>query len=379
MKIVYCLNSIRGIGGIENVTLAKANELAKIEGNDIYIIVTDNWEKHVLMQEISPQIHLIHIPVNYYKDDYKSRLHLYKSRLRIFKHFYFLQKEVNKINPDVIISVGEFDKFLVPKLRTKAVKIREFHFNSTCRYYSFKKKWEAKFWTFIDNYFNAKGFDKIVLLTKEDKNDNFPHNDKYTYIPNPLTITPPKFTSNHLSHSVATAGRLVKEKDFMSLIRAWKYVHDVAPDWELNIYGEGSERVNLTNLIKQLKLENCINLKGYTNNISAELTKSSIFVLSSLYEGFPLVILEAMSCGLPVIAFACPYGPRELIIDRQNGFLVENRDEQKLAGYIIKLIQHQDLRKQMGEKAQDRANDFDISSIVTRWMNLFNEEILKKS
>ena len=207
MKIVYCLNSIRGLGGIQKVTLIKANALAEIAGNEIYVIVTDNWEKHVLTQEISPKVHFINLEVNYYKDDYKSRLHQIKSNLRIFRHYFRLQKQINQIKPDVIISVGQGEKYIIPWLRTKAVKIREIHFNSAYRHYTYSKKWVAKLLDFVDYKLNARGYDKIVLLTKEDKETNFPDNDKFTYVHNPLTLERSSYSTCR-EHTVVAVGRL---------------------------------------------------------------------------------------------------------------------------------------------------------------------------
>ncbi len=375
MKIVYCLNSIRGLGGIQKVTLIKANALAEIAGNEIYVIVTDNWEKHVLTQEISPKVHFINLEVNYYKDDYKSRLHQIKSNLRIFRHYFRLQKQINQIKPDVIISVGQGEKYIIPWLRTKAVKIREIHFNSAYRHYTYSKKWVAKLLDFVDYKLNARGYDKIVLLTKEDKETNFPDNDKFTYVHNPLTLERSSYSVCR-EHTVVAVGRLELQKDFESLIRAWQFVHKAAPDWELNIWGEGSRRPYLTHWIKELRLEDCVFLRGGNYDINTILSQSSIFVLSSLYENSGESILEAMACGLPVVSFACPFGPRDIIQDGVNGYLVESRNELDLADRIISLIQSQGLRDRMGEAALRRTKDLDLLKIVALWVNLFREESL---
>lgn len=375
MKIVYCLNSIRGLGGIQKVTLIKANALAEIAGNEIYVIVTDNWEKHVLTQEISPKVHFINLEVNYYKDDYKSRLHQIKSNLRIFRHYFRLQKQVNRIKPDVIISVGQGEKYIIPWLRTKAVKIREIHFNSAYRHYTYSKKWVAKLLDFVDYKLNARGYDKIVLLTKEDKETNFPDNDKFTYVHNPLTLERSSYSACR-EHTVVSVGRLELPKDFESLIRAWQFVHKAAPDWKLNIWGEGSRRPYLTHWIKELRLEDCVFLRGGNYDINTILSQSSIFVLSSLYENSGESILEAMACGLPVVSFACPFGPRDIIQDGVNGYLVESRNELDLADRIISLIQSQGLRDRMGEAALRRTKDLDLLKIVALWVNLFREESL---
>lgn len=375
MKIVYCLNSIRGLGGIQKVTVVKANALAEIAGNEVYVIVTDNWEKHVLTQEISPKVHFINLEVNYYKDDYKSRLHQIKSNLRIFRHYFRLQKQINQIKPDVIISVGQGEKYIIPWLRTKAVKIREIHFNSTYRHYTYGKDWIAKLLDFVDYKLNARGYDKIVLLTKEDKETNFPDNDKFTYVHNPLTLERSSYSTCR-EHIVVAVGRLELQKDFASLIRAWQFVHKAAPDWELNIWGEGSRRPYLTHWIKELRLEDCVFLRGGNYDINTILSQSSIFVLSSLYENSGESILEAMACGLPVVSFACPFGPRDIIQDGVNGYLVESRNELDLADRIISLIQSQGLRDRMGEAALRRTKDLDLLKILALWVNLFREESL---
>jgi len=375
MKIVYCLNSIRGLGGIQKVTLIKANALAEIAGNEVYVIVTDNWEKHVLTQEISPKVHFINLEVNYYKDDYKSRLHQIKSNLRIFRHYFRLQKQINQIKPDVIISVGQGEKYIIPWLRTKAVKIREIHFNSAYRHYTYSKKWVAKLLDFVDYKLNARGYDKIVLLTKEDKETNFPDNDKFTYVHNPLTLERSSYSACR-EHTVVAVGRLELQKDFASLIRAWQFVHKAAPDWKLNIWGEGSRRPYLTHWIKELRLEDCVFLRGGNYDINTILSQSSIFVLSSLYENSGESILEAMACGLPVVSFACPFGPRDIIQDGVNGYLVESRNELDLADRIISLIQSQGLRDRMGEAALRKTKDLDLLKIVALWVNLFREESL---
>lgn len=377
MKIVYCLNSVRGLGGIQKVTLVKANALAEIAGNEVYVIVTDNWKKHVSVQEISPKIHFINLEVNYYKDDWKSRLHQLKSNLWIFSHYFRLQRQINHIKPDIIISVGQSEKYIIPWLRTKAVKIREIHFNSQYRYYTYSKKWIATLLGFVDYKLNSRGYNRVVLLTQEDKETNFPNNDKFTYVHNPLTLVRSSYSTCR-ERTVVAVGRLELQKDFESLIRAWSFVHKAVPDWKLNIWGEGSRRKYLTHWIKELELEDCVFLKGYTKDVHAELEKSSVFVLSSLFEGFGVVVSEAMACGLPVVAFTCPFGPRDIIQNGVNGFLVEGRNEKILADRIIQLIQDEELRMKMGKAALTRAKDFDISIIVKKWMDLFEEETKKR-
>jgi glycosyltransferase involved in cell wall biosynthesis len=113
-------------------------------------------------------------------------------------------------------------------------------------------------------------------------------------------------------------------------------------------------------------------LIGATKNIAEEFSKSSIFVLSSRFEGFGLVLAEAMSCGLPCVSFDCPFGPRDIITDGEDGFLVENGNIEALSKSIEQLIADENLRKSMGEKAIINVARYDSSNIMNRWEKLFS-------
>lgn len=376
MKIVYSINSIRGLGGIQKVTLLKANALADIPQNKVYIIVTDNWMNHPLTHELSPKITFINLQINYYKDDYKSKFHQIISNFKVINHYIKLQKAISQIQPDIIISVGQSEKYIVPLLHTNAIKIREIHFNSNYRNFTYKSKKLANFLNYLDYKVTSKGYNKMVLLTKEDKDTFFKNNNKFIYIHDPVTFNPTNAINYNLnSNYVIGVGRLNTQKDFISLIRAWNLVQREYPNWKLKIVGEGPERNNLEQEIKRLNLGNSIILTGYSNNVKKEMSESSIFVLTSLYEGFCLVLLEAMACGLPPIAFACQFGPKDIITDRKNGLLIYNRDIKFLSEKLIYLIQHPDVRKEMSNQALTRVNDFSINNIINKWIELFQSEL----
>lgn len=352
MKIVYTINSIRGLGGIQKVTLLKANALADTPQNKVYIIVTDNWMNHPLIHELSPKINFINLQINYYKNDYKSKFYQIISNLKIINHYFKLQKAISPIQPDIIISVGQSEKYIVPLLHTNAIKIREIHFNSNYRNFTYKSKILAKFLNFLDYKIMSKGYNKMVLLTKEDKDTFFQNNNKFIYIHNPVTFEPSNIINYNLnSNYVIGVGRLNTQKDFISLIKAWNLVQRECPNWKLKIVGEGPERNNLEEEIKRLNLGTSVVLTGYSNNVKKEMLESSIFVLTSLYEGFGLVLLEAMACGLPPVAFACQFGPKDIITDEKNGLLIYNRDIKSLSEKLIYLIQHLDVRKEMSNQA----------------------------
>lgn len=380
MKIVYCLNSIRGLGGIQRVTAIKANALAEIEGNIVYVVVTDNWEKHQLVQCLSSKVNFINLYINYYADDYKSGFHRFISNLRVFRHFKRLQKVISEIEPDILVSVGQSEKYIIPFLRTKAVRIREIHFNSNYREYTYKSKFAVNILQYVDFHLFSKLYDKYVLLTEEDKKLNFPSDSNFVYMYNPSTFqVKDSIDCTKRGHYVIAVGRLSLQKNFQSLLRAWAIVAESVKDWKLVILGEGPERKKLESLVDLLGINESVLLKGYSNEVDKELEHASIFVLSSIYEGFGLVILEAMSKGLPVVSYTCPYGPRDIIKDGKSGFLVPLNNEKMLAERIVRLIKDKELRVTMGSEALRRVRDFDISVIVKQWMDLFKREIEAKS
>ena len=321
MKIVYCTDSICYAGGIQTVTITKANALAEIEGNEVYIIVTDNKRKEV--QPINPKVQLIDLEINYYEDDYKSKLHVLKGIfVKRKKHKRKLKTVLNEIAPDIIISTGTSEKNFLHRIKIKSnpSKLREIHYIKNYRFLhakGFFDKISAYVGDFIDYVLNINKYDNIVILTNEDKNRNWQNNNKVIVIPNSINTKDNK-PSELKNKTVITAGRLTTPKNFSSLIKAWRNVADKYPDWQLHIWGEGGMYNELLTLIFELKLEKHVFLKGHTYNIQEEMSKASMFVLSSIFEGFALVLVEAMSCGLPVVSYNCPCGPADIISENKD-------------------------------------------------------------
>ena len=375
MRIVYCTDSICYPGGIQTVTITKANELSKIEGNEVWIIATDN--KREPIENIEKNVHLIDLDINYYEDDYKSKWHILKGIfIKRNEHKKRLQSTLNDIRPDIIISTGTSEKFFLPniKINSNPQFIREIHFTRNYRLLHARNLFEkisAKIGDFIDYKLSINRYNSIVVLTEQDKNENWENNKKIIAIPNPIKSLPYK-TSTIENKKVIAAGRLTHQKNFASLIRSWNSVVNNHPDWSLEIYGDGAEYNNLLTLISNLKLEKHVFLKGHSYNILEEMANASIFTLTSTFEGFGLVIVEAMSCGLPVISYNCPCGPKDIISDGTDGFLVPLNDEQCLAEKINLLIENEALRKQMSKAALIKSQKFTAKEVISLWMNLFN-------
>ena len=377
MKIVYCLNSIRGLGGVQRVTIVKVNALSAINGNEVYVVVTDN--KHsTLVQELSPAVHLIDLDINYYKGDRgRSKIvniFVYKQKMR--RHRKLLEQFLSKLHPDVVVSVGGFEKYMLLSMHKRTWRlVREFHFVRNYRKDHSKTLFDrivAKLTDFYDFHFKEKKYDKIVILTEEDRERNWGGWRNVEVIPNPVSFTSEE-TSALIEKTVAYAGRLDPIKNCRSLVNVFKIVAGRHPDWMLKIYGEGNEYEQLKAYITELHLQDNVRLMGFSDDIRSAYCQSSIAVLSSLSEGFALVIVEAMECGVPVVSYQCPYGPKDLISEGKDGFLVPVGDERLMAARICTLIEDESLRKSMGRAAKVKAQNYHIESIVGQWMDLFRE------
>lgn len=373
MKIVYCLNSIRYLGGVQRVTIVKANALAAIPGNKLYIIVTDN-KNGVSMGKLDPKIKLIDLDVNYYEDDWKSKYHVIKGIVSKRKeHRKKMKRVLTKIQPDIVISVGQSEKNFIPRIKGPWKTIREFHFVADYRkraaHSAFQKilAWGG---SYFEKNFTLKRYDQIVTLTQEDKALNWKGWTNVKVIPNPTSFISEKVTTFKNSIVVST-GRLNSQKNYRDLIDAFSIVAKKHSKWSLEIYGEGEEKQILEEHIKSIKLEKNIMLKGYSNDIHKHLLQSSIVAYSSIFEGFPLAFIEAMECGVPIVAYACPCGPQDIISNREDGFLVAMGNKQMLADKICELIEDPLLLRRMGNEAKKKASNYHAAKIAKQWMDLF--------
>ena len=376
MTLLYCTNTLWAGGGIEHITITKANALAAIEGNVVWIAVADNRFPPVML--LDNRIRIVDLNLKYYINDHKRTplSNLLITLRQIQLHKIKLKEVFQTVNPDIVISTDGFGKYFLPRLRTSQSQafVREYHMWSKFHKSSPNSLFE-KVLCWIGDCLNTiiiRKYDRVVFLTHEDKNQNWQHHDNVIVLPNPITYTH-TFVSSLEKKTVSAAGRLCRQKNFDLLIDSWNLVHQSHPDWVLKIWGDGPDKTRLSQKISNLQLEQSVFLKGYDKDVISKLSESSLFVLSSLYEGLPLVVIEAMSCGVPVVATACPCGPKDLITDGLNGFLVPVGDKNALAGGICRLIEDTSLRKQMGDNALEASKKYSIERITSCWMALFKE------
>lgn len=219
--------------------------------------------------------------------------------------------------------------------------------------------------------------DALVTLTESDARiyrDLLGDSTRVLAVPNAVPHADDRRAALDPEGTVAVAaGRLSRQKGFDLLIRAWNGVAQAHPDWTLNIFGSGPGRKSLQRQIDDAGLGRQVRLRGFTTSLPAELEAASLYVLSSRFEGFPMVLLEAMGCGLPVVAFDCPTGPSELIEHGTNGILAKPRSVKALTEAINHAIEDVDLRRSMAKAAYETSLSYTPTSIAERWEQLFEQ------
>lgn len=376
MKIVYIIDSLALKGGAERIITEKMNYLATIYNYDVSVITYYQFHEPNTYP-LSCKVKQINLSIPFYQQyrySYPKRLWLkwgFNRQLQIE-----LQQTVNSINPDILIGVGYTLADVVCSIKCQAAKIIESHEARMYTQSPLLHKNTSLFSTIyaILNrkiYLNIveKRADAVVTLTKGDALE-WKNAKRVEIIPN-FSIMPISNLSNGESKRVIAIGRLEWQKGYDKLIDIWKLVSPTHSDWQLDIYGEGSLEADLKKRINEAGLIN-VTIHPFTHNISQEYAKSSIQVLTSRFEGFSLVLLEAMRHGLPCVTFDCPFGPKELIDDNKCGYVIENDNINQFAERLNYLIDNQQVRKRFAKEALMKSRKYNVDNIMNLWKELFN-------
>lgn len=362
-------------GGVERVLTLKANYFAEHFGYDITIILTESKDKP-FFYPLSDKIKVINLDINFeelWTCSFIKKIFVYLKKQHLFKKN--LTSELTRIRPDITISLLRREINFITSIQDGSKKIGELHINRV--HYrnfegndaSFVKTLFSKIW--IHNLIGKlQKLETLVVLTEKDK-ESWIELNNVQVIPDPLSFNP-KGKSSLTNKRVIAVGRYSHEKGYDLLLSAWKMVSDTCKDWKLEIFGDG-DHSSLIVLMDQMQIDKsrCI-LHGRTSDVEKEYLDSSIFVCSSRFEGFGMVILEAMACGLSVISFDCPWGPGSIISNGVDGYLVNNGDTKSLAEIIISLINSEEDRVRVAKNAFNKSNQYSIDTIALQWKCLFD-------
>mgnify|MGYP000330920789 FL=1 len=374
MKIVYCTHSVYCPGGMERVLLNKVRWIRENTPWQVIIVTTDQ-EGRKPFYDFPEGVRIVDLGINYSRGnslspfgkitDYFHRRKLHRRRLTDF-----LMQE----RPDLTITLYPSEASFVPDIKDGSKKILEFHYSKNFRLQYNRKgllgladKWRTK----ADEKL-VRRFDRFVVLTNQDARDwgNIPN---MSVIPN-AAIPLSSEHSDCLSRRVIAVGRLDYQKGFDRLIKAWRLVMDKGlTDWHLDIFGQGEWKDYLNNIIHENNLGNCVTVNAPVSDIAAQYTSSSLLAMSSNYEGFPMVMIEAMSCGLPVVTFDYKCGPRDIITPEVNGLIVPNGDIQAFADALARVMTDTEMRSRMGREALRVTERYSLDSVMKSWNNLFEK------
>ena len=379
MNVLYLIKSFAIKAGTERVFCDKMNYLAS-HGYHVMLVTYEQGDypnafelnDSIIQRDLSTRFYVL----------YKYSLLRRIIERRFLKHFFLkrLQLLVDDFQPQIIVTttyqINLLDQIL--QLRTNAFLVLESHV--ACHKIQKSYNYPVGLKRFIarqyDSYYFKKVscFDRIVALTSSDAQEWRHYTNKVTVIPNPVTLYPDKIEIKNKSFNrIICAGRLHEQKGFDLLIKAFSLISDKCPNWIIDIFGEGDDEGFLKQLIADEKLEDRIVINSPTSLIYDEYQKSDFYVLSSRYEGYGLVLLEAMSCGIPCVSFRCKYGPEEIITSGEDGLLVDDGNVQALADSMLWMIEHSVERKEMGKKARINVAKYKKDIIMRSWITLFNE------
>ena len=358
MRICFFIDDITHTGGIERVT-SNLSQQFLVDRNDLVIDIVSQFKSDDKPWYCFDGCNLVYLT----NKNYDAKPHSLQRLVRMIGNIWNVRQYFKNNKYDVIIGQSFPNVFVlfIAGVRLTSVLAAEHVF------YGYYGRFLRGVRIFIYRFCK-----KIIVLTSDDKEcyDRHFKKEHTVLIPNPVVV--PEYNYSLLNNKQSIAmGRIQYQKGFDTLVDVYSMVHKKYPDWIVNIYGDGNYRKEISDLISQKGLEGVVVLKGRTNDVPTVMKEASFFILSSRFEGFGMVIVEAMCQGLPVVSFDCPTGPSDIVITNYNGILVKNQDKEALAEAIIYMIENPERRKEMGKNAVETAKKYKVTSIARLWYNLF--------
>ena len=374
MRILYVCDALAIYGGMERVLVEKANWLAE-HGNCEVCLLTVNQGDHPISFSLHSDVIHDDLDIRFYR---QYHLPLWKRLItRHHLHLLFrkrLKKKMRELVPDIIVCT-RLD-YLRDLIRIKGGVPLVFESHSSrlsSRFEGDGLLRRLHVWYLQSAVRKAQ---MVVALTKGDADEWKKLTPRVCVIPNVVHLNDSGTYSDCMAKSVIYVGRFCRQKDIGTLLQIWGMVSQRHSEWQLHIYaGYGELQEALLGKIDQMNAR--IIVHGPTGKIHEEYMKSSILLLTSFYEPFGLVLPEAMSCGLPVVSFDCPYGPADIITDGVDGFLIRNRNTEDFADKVCSLIEDIDMRIQMGRAGLHSSKRFSVENIMPLWKSLFERISIK--
>lgn len=375
-KIVYCTPALYMAGGVERVLSLEASYMADHYGYDVTIILTEGKDKP-LFYGLSPRVKVINLDIGFeelWTCGFLRKVWVYLKKQRRYKRL--LTRELLRLRPDMTVSLLRREINFITGINDGSRKVGWLHVNRA-HYRNFEgadanilKNLFARFWMHR-LVGKLQRLSRLVVLTESDRTA-WRELDNVVSIPNPLPFWPAQ-ASPLQEHRVVVVGRYCHEKGYDLLLQAWRQVEQACSDWRLDVYGDG-DSTPYERLIDELHIDRSrCQLHGRTADVEQEYLSSSLCVCSSRFEGFGMVIVEAMACGLPVVSFDCPWGPRSIITSGEDGLLVEDGNVGALAQALIGLTVDNAGLQQMGRLARVNVQRFGIDAIAARWKEEFDK------
>lgn len=358
MRLLYITNQISAAAGLERVLSIKTSALADDFNHEVHIITLNQKEKK-LFYPFSDKI-IFH--------------NMTTPQTRVLFYFYFfkeLKSLIKKINPDCISVCddglkGFFIPYFIPRNSAIIYERHASKFISLNSNSSFSKIKFAIITKLMN--FGAKKFDVFVVLTENNLKEWPLMNMKV--IPNPLPFFPSD-QSKLKNKEIIAVGSHYHQKGFDILLNIWNEISSKFPEWKLNIFGKSDKNKTYINFAKKLGIQNSVNFYEPVKNIGLKYKEASIYTMTSRSEGFGMVLIEAMSFGLPCIAFDCPSGPRDIIENDKNGYLIPLGDVKEYQSKLVSLMKNYELRLRLGNYSRKSIEEYLPENIFSKWNNLF--------
>lgn len=369
MRILYITDALAVWGGIERVLSDKMNYLVREYGYDVHIVTADQGA-HPIPFPLDKCIHVKDLNIRFHQQYQYSglkRILKYHELEQLFRNR--LKSYVTEIKPDVISCIRDgyasavlSMKMPIPVIFESHAMYRDVVFENSTLLHRFITYWKRR---------KLRTLDRLVTLTQGDAEDWKRVCQHVCVIPNVVHLNESGRYSQCTEKRAIFAGRFDLQKNFGALIEIWTLVQKSHPDWVLEVYGNGEQKPHYEKVVSERNLNICIH--PAVSDIHSKFLNSSMLLMTSLYEPFGLVLAEAMSCGIPVIAFDCPYGPADIINNNIDGFLIKDRNIGAFANRVCLLIEKKQLRQKMGKAAVQSAQRYKAENIMPLWACLFSE------